>query len=381
MPPPRILVNALSMSQGGGRSYVINLLRELRKDDRGFRFTLLASQEQLEGLDTAAVEVMSPRLPARPRALRLPLRVLYEELALPVRARRFDLLFCVADVCPPLSPVPVVVLMRNLNIYDRRFYDGARTRTLFRLARLGAPRARFAVFPSQAAADAIRASIPLRDECVAVVPYGVSPAAFAEGEAVASDVPYLFLPAAPERHKNIATLIESLRFVSDPSLELWIAGSSLLDPAHCRELEALAARLGLEARVRLLGPVPYAQLLAYYRGAAAFVFPSILESFGHPLLESMLAGAPVVASDIPAFREIAGDTALYFPPLDAKSLAACVDAVRADPAAAELRIARARERAEGFSWERSVDGLCRVFERALAPAPRGFSLPGSERSG
>jgi hypothetical protein len=39
MPPPRILVNALSMSQGGGRSYVINLLRELRKDDRGFRFT------------------------------------------------------------------------------------------------------------------------------------------------------------------------------------------------------------------------------------------------------------------------------------------------------------------------------------------------------
>jgi glycosyltransferase involved in cell wall biosynthesis len=376
MPARRVLVNALSMSQGGGRSYVVNLLRELRRDARGFRFTLLASPEQLTGLDTAGVEVETLRLPARPRALRLPLRVLYEELGLPLRARRFDLLFCVADVCPPVAPVPVVVLMRNLNIYDRRFYDGARTRMLFRLARLGAPRARFAVFPSHAAADAIRAAIPLRDERVAVVPYGVSEASFAGDERVESDVPYVFLPAAPERHKNIATLIESLRFAGDPRLELWIAGSSLLDPAHCRELEQLAARLGVAERVRFLGPVPYTKLLGYYRGAAAFAFPSILESFGHPLLEAMLAGAPVVASDIPAFREIAGDTALYFPPLDARALAARIDEVRADPAAAALRIERGRARAAEYSWERCVDGLCGVFERALGAPGEGLAEPG-----
>jgi len=357
------------MSQGGGRSYVVNLLRELRRDDRGFRFTLLVAREQLEGLDTTGVEVELLRLPERPRALRLPLRVLYEELGLPLRASRFDLLYCVADVSPPMAPVPVVVLMRNLNIYDRRFYDGARTRSLFWLARIGAPRARFAVFPSQAAADAIRRWVPLREERVAVVPYGVSEASFAEAPPVAAGAPYLFLPAAPERHKNLATLIESLRYVADPSLELRIAGSSLLDPAHCRELVELAAQLDLSERVRFLGPVPYAQLLGYYQGAAAFVFPSILESFGHPLLEAMLAYAPVVASDIPAFREIAGDTALYFPALDARALAAQVDALRADAAGTAARVARARERAAGFSWERSVDGLCAVFERALrAPA-------------
>ena len=366
MAQPRILVNALSMSQGGGRSYVVNLLRELRRDDRGFRFTLLATPDQLEGIDASGVDVDTVHLPSRPRALRLPLRVLYEVIGLPLRSRRFDLLYCVADVCPPVAPVPVVVLMRNLNIYDRRFYDGARTRTLFRLARLGAPRARFAVFPSQAAADAIRSTIPaIRDECVAVVHYGVSEAAFAPAEPVRSAVPYVFLPASPERHKNVETLIESLRFVGDPRLELWIAGNSLLDPEHTRILEELAARLGLAERVRFLGPVPYAELLRYYRGAAAFAFPSLIETFGHPLLEAMLAGTPVVASDIPTFREIAGDTALYFPPLDAKALAARLDAVLADAAATAARVARARERAARFSWERSVDGLCAVFERAL----------------
>ena len=362
---PRILVNALSMSQGGGRSYIVNVLRELSRDDRGFRFTLLATPDQLEGLDASGVEVESLRLPSKPRALRLPLRVLYEEIGLPVRARRFDLLYCVGDICPPLAPVPVVVLMRNLNIYDRRFYDDARTRMLFRLARLGAPRARFAVFPSQAAADAIRRTIPIDEARVAVVHYGVSEAAFAPADPVRSEVPYLFLPASPERHKNIETLIEGLRFVSDPQLELWIAGNSLLDPAHTRALEALAARLGLGERVRFLGPVPYAKLLGYYRGAAAFVFPSLLETFGHPLLEAMIAGTPVIASDIPTFHEIAGDTALYFPPLDAKALAAQVDAVRTDPAATAARVARARERATGFSWTRSVDALCVVFEQAL----------------
>jgi len=365
VPQPRILVNALSMSQGGGRSYVVNLLRELRRDDRGFRFTLLGTPEQLAELDATGVAVEPLRLPPLPRALRLPLRVLYEEIALPARARRFDLLYCVADVCPPVAPVPVVVLMRNLNIYDRRFYDDARTRTLFRLARLGAPRARFAVFPSRAAADAIRQTIPIPEERVAIVHYGVSEAAFTPAEPFHSDVPYLFLPASPERHKNIETLIESLRFVSEPRLELWIAGNSLLDPEHTQALQALAARLGLAERVRFLGPVPYAELLAYYRGASAFVFPSLIESFGHPLLEAMLASTPVVASDIPTFREIAGDTALYFPPLDPKALAAQIDAVRAGSSATAARVARARERAASFSWERSVDALCGVFERAL----------------
>ncbi|MGH7288004.1 MAG: glycosyltransferase family 4 protein [Myxococcota bacterium] len=365
MPGPRILVNALSMSEGGGRSYVVNLLREIRRDDRGFRFTLLASPEQLDGLDTSAVEVHALRLPARGRALRLPLRVLYEEIALPARARGFDLLYCVADICPPVASVPVVVLMRNLNIYDRRFYDGPRTRALFWLARVGAPRARFAVFPSRSAAEQIRRSIPIREERVAVVHYGVSEASFGDAGRVEAAAPYLFLPAAPERHKNLVTLIESLREVGNPHLELWIAGSSLLDPVHSRELAQHAARLGLAERVRFLGPVPYARLLGYYRGAVAFVFPSILESFGHPLLEAMVAGTPVIASDIPTFREIAGDTALYFPALDAKALAARIDAVLADPIATAERVARARERAAGFSWRRSVDRLCDVFGQAL----------------
>jgi glycosyltransferase involved in cell wall biosynthesis len=95
------------------------------------------------------------------------------------------------------------------------------------------------------------------------------------------------------------------------------------------------------------------------------VFPSLIESFGHPLLEAMLAGTPILAADIPSFHEIAGDTALYFPPSDPVRLASLVDALRTDPAASRERVARGRARAREFTWSASVDRLCAVFEEVL----------------
>jgi glycosyltransferase involved in cell wall biosynthesis len=80
----------------------------------------------------------------------------------------------------------------------------------------------------------------------------------------------------------------------------------------------------------------------------------------------MLAETPIVAADIPSFREIAGDIALYFPPDDPQGLARAVDEVRRDPAASRRRVERGAARAREFSWQRSVDRLCEVFHEVLA---------------
>ncbi len=364
MSRPRVLVDALSLGpgSGGSRSYVTNLLAQLARSDRGLRFTLLTRRGALDGADTRGVELAELSLPARGRVL---WRVLYEEAWLPLRARSFDLLYCVADISPAWGATPSVVLLRNLNIYDRRWYDDRRTRTLERLARWGVPHARRVLFPSQAAADLICALIPVPAERVRVVPYGISLDAFEDTAPEPSGRRYLFLAAAPERHKNVTALIECLPQLRDARLEAWIAGASALDPGHRALLEARAEALGVGRRVRFLGAVPYAQLLAYYRGAVAFVFPSFIETFGHPLLEAMAAGTPVVASDIPAFREIAGDAALYFPPSDPTALARAVDALERDPEATRRRVTAARTRAAELSWDRSVDRLCAVFREVL----------------
>jgi glycosyltransferase involved in cell wall biosynthesis len=245
------------------------------------------------------------------------------------------------------------------------------------MVRLGLRSADRVVFPSRAAADLITRRIPIPPARIAVIPHGISAEPFeAASPPPEAQTPYLFLPASLERHKNIPVLLECLPHLADPRVEVWIAGGSETDPAHEAELQALVAKLGIGPRVRFLGRVPYQDVLGYYRGALALVFPSLIETFGHPLLEAMLAGTPVLAADIPAFREVASDAALFFPPRDPVRLAQVVDELSRHPAQTRARLERARARAGEFSWARSVDRLCAVFEEAMGAAPAAAaSLP------
>jgi glycosyltransferase involved in cell wall biosynthesis len=361
-----VLVNTLSLSHGGGWSYVVNLLRELDRDSRGFDVTVLAASGLLSSAQTGNLPVAQVRLPSPRMAGRVVFRVLYEETMLPLRASRFDLLYCLADLAPAVRLVPTVVALRNLNIYDRRFYDNTRLRTLERMVRVGLRHADRVVFPSRAAADLITKRIPIAPERIAVIPHGISPNDFRDGAPAPEGAPpYLFLPAALERHKNIPVLLECLAHVEDKNLQAWIAGGAETDPACFADLRRVVEALRLEQRVRFLGRVPHQDILGYYRGAQALVFPSLIETFGHPLLEAMLVGTPILAADIPSFREIAGDAALYFPPRDPVKLARLVDQLRRDPAQTRARVELGRERVREFTSARSVDLLCEVFESAL----------------
>ena len=363
---PRILINVLSLSQGGGRSYASNVLRELGRDPRGFEISLLALPTALEGLETEGLGVLTAHPIPTSHALKGVARQLYEQTVLPLRAWDFDLLYCVADIAPIFGGRRQIMQCQNLNIYDRRWYDNPRTRTLARLAGLSMRRARRVIFPSRAAADRISELAPVPRDRIRVVHHGVSVGNFASDVPEETTSDYLFLPAAPERHKNIELLIRSLPLLRNSSTEAWIAGESLQDFNHRGRLEALARSVGVARRVRFLGAIPHHELPAYYRAARALVFPSFIETFGYPVVEAMAAGTPVLASDISTFHEMAGDAALYFPVDAPDALARCVDALDDDPRAREDRVALGRERAGRFDWGRSVDALCAVFEEGLA---------------
>lgn len=351
MSRPRVLVNALAFGSGGGRAYLTNVLRELARDDRGLAITLLAQRGRLDGLDLGGVEPLEIELPGRSVLSRL----LYEELVLPFRARDFDVLYCTNDLSPAFGKCPTVVLLRNLNIYDRRWYDDRRTRTLARMVGWGVPRARRLLFPSRAAADLIGRHVEIEPSRVRVVPYGIDTAIFASTRVERE--PFVFLPAAVERHKNVELAIRGLAASSDAALELRIAGGADNDPAYRAELDGLAAELGVAERVRYLGQVPYGEIARLYAAARATLFPSFIETFGHPVLESMASGTPVICSEIPTFREIAGDAATFVGLDDAAAMGAAIDA--ADPASD--RIVTGRRRAAEFCWSRTVDGLAEVL--------------------
>lgn len=361
---PRILVDALAVATGGGHAYAVNLIRELERDDRGIRFTFLVPPGPLAEIPSHNVTIRPIALPNAHRWLRLGTRLFYEEVVIPLLARRYDGLYALADIASPLLTVPTVVALRNLNIYDHRYDDTPRLRVLEWLVRRGLRSATLLVFPSRAAADLIGRRLGVADDVRRVVPHGVDGAIFEETVERENGKPYLFLPAAVERHKNLDVLVEAIPLLSNPDLEVRIAGTCETEPHYRDQLVERARELGVEDRFHLLGQVPYERIARYYRGAVALVFPSHLETFGHPMLEAMLTGTPIVASSIPAFHELGEGVALFFPPDDPVALASAVDRLASEPDATHARVEAGRERAATYSWQHSTDALCDVLREA-----------------
>ena len=94
--------------------------------------------------------------------------------------------------------------------------------------------------------------------------------------------------------------------------------------------------------------------------------PSCLETFGHPLLEAMASEVPVVASDLPVFREVAADAAFYADPHNPESLAGAMEAALFLTGAREMLVKRGRERVREFTWERSAERLLSLFHEVIA---------------
>jgi glycosyltransferase involved in cell wall biosynthesis len=111
--------------------------------------------------------------------------------------------------------------------------------------------------------------------------------------------------------------------------------------------------------------VPRQELLALYRAARAFVFPSIFEGFGIPVLEAMSCGCPVVAADATALPEVGGDATLYFDPLSPESIAGAITTICTDDGLHAGLIARGRERATQFSWQQSAAETAEVYQDVL----------------
>jgi glycosyltransferase involved in cell wall biosynthesis len=126
-----------------------------------------------------------------------------------------------------------------------------------------------------------------------------------------------------------------------------------------------ARQVGVNDMVLFPGYVTESELATLYRDATAFVFPSTLEGFGLPLLEAMSAGLPVIAADLPALREVAGEAALYCDPGDEGDIAQQIVRLLTDRALARSLVARGAHRLQAFTWERAAAETLSVYRRVI----------------
>jgi glycosyltransferase involved in cell wall biosynthesis len=186
--------------------------------------------------------------------------------------------------------------------------------------------------------------------------------------------PYCLFVGNLEPRKNLPRLIEAFGLLRRRGLapadvpQLVLAGTrGWLSAGIFRA----AAGPGVEAPdIAFTGYVPAADLPALYAGAACFVFPSLYEGFGLPVLEAMSAGTPVVASRVGAIPEVAGDAAILVDGARPGELAEGIASVLTDRALRERLVARGRTRAAAFTWERVARETLAVYESVHRRAGR-----------
>ncbi|MGH6846050.1 MAG: glycosyltransferase family 4 protein [Methylocella sp.] len=143
-----------------------------------------------------------------------------------------------------------------------------------------------------------------------------------------------------------------------------------LDPnlAENMQLMARAKAMGLTPVIENVGNEDAAGISALYDSLDIFAFPSLVESFGFPLVEAMAKGLPVVAADTASNREVAGNAGSYFSPFDSEALATMLGRIIDDPSLRQHKAAAALQRAQHFSWERAAEQTLALLTAAAGSA-------------
>ncbi|MDI6858528.1 MAG: glycosyltransferase family 1 protein [Dehalococcoidia bacterium] len=179
------------------------------------------------------------------------------------------------------------------------------------------------------------------------------------------DGPFILYVGNIQPRKNLRRLIEAFAATaceSDIPHRLVIVGKKAW--LHSPVLEAARASR-LSERITFTGYVPDKDLPALYNAADLFVYPSIFEGFGLPVLEAMSCGTPVITSNTSSLPEVGGDAAVYFDPLDAGDIARAIRAALADPELRSRLSARGLARAKEFSWAATARKTVEAYEQAF----------------
>ena len=295
-------------------------------------------------------------------------------------------------VRPSLPAVPSLACPTAVTVHDLlplSFYGGAlplRLRTFYRWNLRRALASGHLVTVSRASQAELGRVAGIRPDRVAVIPNGVDfppnpdPGVLAR---LGVERPYVLFAGSYEPRKNLAGALEAYRLLRDQGFGHRLVAVVERASGHRPAAAARIASLGLEGHVDLVHSLAEADLRALYTHADVLLFPSLAEGFGLPPLQAAACGVPVVASDLPALREVMGDAAAFAPAGDAAALAEQLAAVlRAGSLRAGL-VAAGRIRAGLYTREASVRGHVELYRRlAAGPGrPGEREIAGAARAG
>lgn len=382
-----ILINAVSAKSGGAATYIENLTQSLSATPSPHRYLIYVpfSRAGVTGA-RGAVTVVATDIGGRPAWQRF----LWDQLVLRriVRQARVDVLLSSSDFGMLWPPCRQILMLRNPLYFSRpyRTHILPKKRLGFRLefflrawliAQSVASSDRV-MTASQSMLEDVRRWMPLPDRRTCVNPFGVPLERFRGGPkspGVPGSCRLLYVSEYSD-YKNLTTLLRALLLMQQQGrTEITMTTTahpdqfSQVDIVSRRADRGLIAHPLVASHVTFTGAIPYREIPRLYHEADLFVFPSLAESFGHPLVEAMAAGLPIIASDLPICREICGEAAVYVDPLDPAALADAILVLADDPAHRQRLSAVGQARAASrFNWPDHVRRLIETIDDLAAAA-------------
>ena len=300
--------------------------------------------------------------------------VLGEQALLPRLAARsgVGLLHSLASTAPACGRFRRVVTVHDL-IYARfpEAHAGIRDRGMRVLVPLAVRRSQRVIASSASTRSDLLALLAVPSAKIDVVELGVSAVRETASLSVAAtrsrfrlgERRVVLTLSAKRPHKNLEVLIRAVAEIPPTRRPLLLLPG--YPTVYEQELRAAAAAAGVERDVRFLGWLPAPEIEALWEVAEAFVYPSLIEGFGLPVLEAMVRGVPVACSNASSLPEVAGDAALLFDPRDPSAIAAAIQRLLDDPALAQRLRARGADRAAELTWQRTARLTLASYARTL----------------
>lgn len=363
---------------GGMEVVARELLPELIKAAPGVRFTAFINREAAAAKDGPWGEIL-PAVTVPIKASSRAQWVLGDQALLPPLARRHrvQLMHSLASIAPAWGPYRRVVTVHDI-IYARfpETHAGLRDLGMRVLVPAAVKSAHRVMVDAHSTKEDLVRMLGADAGKIDVVALGLgaprrhtpAPAA-AVRERLGLGAREVILSLSAKRpHKNLSTLIRALAAIASERRPLLVLPG--YPTAHEHELRRLAADTGVGADVRFLHWISAADLEGLWGLSRVFVFPSLYEGFGLPVLEAMDRRVPVACSNASSLPEVVGDAALLFEPHEVAQVTDAIERLLFDPALRETLIARGAARVEQFTWQRTARGTLDSYARALGlPAP------------
>lgn len=363
---------------GGAEYYLTNLLEGLYREDRETEYILFGTPLNESLFPFRAENFRRILIPFSNRNRKL--RILSDEIVVPYLARRegLDILHSPGNVSAPvLKPCALVQTIQSLHCFLwRERMPRVKMGYVRNHLRLSVRMAEHVITPSASTRDdVIRLFRVSPDKVTSVLDYVSPHTLFPNGIPRDDGVPkrygvckpYLFSPSSLYPYKNISGMLRTLQALRQRhrlAHTLVVAGRD--DIGYYGEMKQLADALGLAGAFRYLGAVPHSDIPSLYANADLTLFPSYCETFGIPVLESMVLGVPVVCSDRSSLPEVAGGAAALVDPDSVEEMTRTVVRILKDPSERERLVKMGRERVRGFTCENAARRTVEIYRRVYA---------------